>query len=544
MIGVKMITKRLIFLIFGISFLYALPAYNKFWFPFDEGIALVAVDILKHGGIPYQDFVTPFGVIQHYLLAAIFYLFGTRIEVAHLYILTLHAAIATTVFYLTYLISGNKKISIGIWIISLSCFAPRMGVVVTSIWPFMFFSILSVLFYTWFLGNRNKRDLIIAGLFAGATVLSRFELGAYLLISESFILLLHNFVSRKLGGRNMINTTAAFLLYVVSAAILPLILLVYLWKVGAIGSFIYSVLLPYTGIIKYGHTSFPPPCLNPIQIFYGSLWFIQVNQHYIPILAYFVALSSCIYLTLKRLIDVNRLLTILFISVFGLLIFTLAIFGADATHTMPVIYPALILTGFLFAEMVRSTNSKDRSYALAMKVSFFLVAFLLILLFIKNTDKYFKNTVVKPFEKRICFMSTPRGGIYVPKDEFDDVNRLIGYLAKNTASNEKIFIGFDDNTQVLHGGQILIYFMADRLPSTKHFTAFPGTTNREAIQKDIVASLRDVRLIVLTEYGKILVNAPEAEHSSILDDYIRSHYSLATAFGRYKVYIKKSLSGD
>jgi len=539
----KMVTKRLIFLIFGLSFLYALPAYNKFWFPFDEGIALVAVDILKHGGIPYQDFVTPFGVIQHYLLSAIFYVFGTRIEVAHLYILALHAAIATAIFYLTYLVSGNRKISLGIWIVGLSCLAPRMGVVVTSIWPFMFFSILSVLFYVWFLGSRNKRDLIIAGLFAGATVLSRFELGFHLMASESLILLLHNLVSKKLGGRNLINTIAAFFLYAVSAAILPLILSIYLWKVGAIGSFIYSVLLPYTGIIKYGHVSFPSPCLDPRQIFYGSLFFIQVNQHYIPVLAYIAALSSCIYLAVKRLISVDRFLTILFISVFGSLIFTLAIFGADATHTMPVIYPALILTGFLFTEMERSKSSKDRPYAIAMRIFFFLIAFLFILLFIKNTHKYFINTVAKPFEKRICFMATPRGGIYVPEEEIDDVNGLIGYLVKFTAPGEKIFIGFDDHTQVLHGGQILIYFLADRLPSTKHFTAFPGTTNREAIQKDIIATLRDVRLIVLTGYGKILVNAPEAEHSSVLDDYIRSHYRLTTAFGKYKVYIKKSLSG-
>ncbi|MFH0764571.1 MAG: hypothetical protein V1927_06165 [Candidatus Omnitrophota bacterium] len=530
--------KRLIFLIFGISFLYALPAYNKFWFPFDEGIALVAVDILKHGGIPYQDFVTPFGVIQHYLLSAIFYVFGTRIEVAHLYILTMHAAIATAIFYLTYLVSGNKKISLGIWIVSLSCLAPRMGVAVTSIWPFMFFSILSMLFYVWFLGSRNKRDLIIAGLFTGATILSRFELGFYLLAGEALILLLHNLMSKKLGGRNSINTTAAFFLYAVSAAILPLILLTYLWKVGVIGSFIYSVLLPYTGIVKYGHMSFPPPCLDPRQIFYGSLFFIQVNQHYIPILTYIAALLSCIYLTVKRLINVDRLLTILFISVFGSLIFTLAIFGADATHTMPVIYPALILTGFLFTEMRRSKNSKDRLYAIAMRIFFFLIAFLLMLLFIKNTDKYFKNTVVKPFTKKICLMKTPRGNIYVPEDEFDDVNRLIGYLAKNTAPGEKIFIGFDDYKEVLHGGPILIYFLADRLPSTKHFVAFPGTTNREAIQKDIIASLHDIRLIVLMGYGKILVNAPEAEHSCILDDYIRSHYRPVTALGRYDVYIR------
>lgn len=519
--------KRLILLIFAISFLYALPAYNKFWFPFDEGVTLVSADMVSRGAVPYRDFVTLYGPVQFYALALLFKIFGSYLQLAHLYIIFLHAILSTVVFYLAYKLSGSRKISVFVWIVGLSCFAPRLGASATPMWPFMTAGVLSMLFFVWFLEKRSTRDIILAALFAAVGFLGRFEMGAYLVLCEAGIMLVFALF------RYIIPYLAAF-------SVFPAIMLVYLSRENALASLWECLKLPYTTTIKFSHnTNFPLPCLDPRQIFYGSLAFISINQHYIPVLAYIVTTACVVYLGIKKKVDAAGAATLLFITAVGVITFPYAFFGADVTHTMPVIFPALILSAFVFKEGM-DKGQRPRGYKNFTRISAWLLAFLLVLLFIKNTDKYFKNVIVKPFKKDIVFMETKRGGAYVPKNEVKPFMEALEYIEKNTATDEKIFIGFDRHSDVFQGGEPMLYFISGRLPATRHFVMLVGTVNQEEVQREITASLKDVRVLLLTGEGKIVLEScKDQAGSDALDNYIRNHYKFDTRAGKYSAYIRR-----
>jgi len=163
-----------------------------------------------------------------------------------------------------------------------------------------------------------------------------------------------------------------------------------------------------------------------------------------------------------------------------------------------------------------------------------------VLLFIKNTDKYIKNVLTKPLKGDIMLLETKRGNVYVPKEEKEDVASLIKFIDANSSATDKIFMGFDSHKEISHGGEPMIYFLADRLPSTKYFIMFPGVVDQERTQKEIITSLRDIKLIVLSSGGRIIVESAKARvGSDVLDKYIREHYRPAKKISNYTIYLAK-----
>lgn len=518
--------KYLIPVIFIVSFLYALPAYNKFWFPFDEGITLVCADMIQHGAVPYRDFLTIYGPTQLLLLAFLFKIFGTYLQLAHLYIIFLHAVVATVIFYLAYKLCRNKRISVFIWIVGVSCLAPRMGASASSMWPFMVFGALSMLFFIWFIEKRCFRDIILAALFASIGFLGRFEMGLYLMACEIFIIIVY-------------GTFRYLLPYVITMSILPATFIIYLANEGALKNLWECLKLPYTTTIRFGQNNFPLPCVDLKQIFYGSLFFITVNQHYIPVITYAVTAACILYLNIKKRMDPVKTATLLFITLAGVIIFPYAYFGANVTHTMPVIFPALILAAYIFQEAMNKRED-SRAFKYFIRISAILIAFLLVLLFIKNTDKYIKNVLVKPFTKKIIYLGTKRGGSYVPEEDVRPFSDVVDFIEKNTAPDEKIFIGFESHSDLFQGGEPMVYFLSGRLPATKHFVMFPGAVNEEPVQREMIESLKDVRVILLASEGKIVYEYSKGRSGSgILDDYIRNNYRFDRKIGKYSIYLKR-----
>lgn len=525
---------KAVIVIFLISFLYALPTYNKFWFPFDEGMTLASVDIVMAGGVPYKDFVTPFGPAQFYILSLLFKIFGTKIEIAHLYIIFLHAIICTVIFYLGYKFSMNKRWAIFIWLIGLSSLAPRIGSAAWSIWPFVFFSILSALSLIFYIERQKIITLLIAGFLAGSAILCRYEFGLYLAMSEFISLISFLFIT------GMTGKSKTLLLYCACVIVLPAAFILYIWNIRSFNDFLYSISLPYTLIIKYGHNAFPPPCLDLRKIFYGSLYFITINQHYIPIIVYFVTIISTVYLYVRKKIDPVTFIQISFLVLLGIAIFTYAYFGADVTHTMPVMFPAFILSAFIIRKGMARADDQGNMFSVFVRIAAYLIIFLLVLLAIKNTDKYFKNVYQKPYLNKIIPVKTKRGSVYVPTQEAEDIKNLIKYIGENVQTGERFYMGFNSHKNIAHGGEPLIYFLSERLPCTKYFIMFPGVANQETIQKEIIESLKNVRLVVLGTEGEIVVNAEDIKAGSgLLDKYIRSEYEVGKRFGKYVTYLRR-----
>jgi hypothetical protein len=524
--------------IFGITFLIALPAINKSWYPFDEGITLVCSDMITHGGVPYKDFVTPYAPSQYYVLALMFKIFGPSLDVAHLYLIISHTIICTIVFYLTYKISQNKIFSVFIWIVTMSCIMLRLGGSASSMYPFMAPQAVSMLFFIWFLEKNRMQDIFLAALFAGISFLGRFELGLCLGAIEMIMLSLA-LIIKKARPANSINSILAkhFITYVVAFAFLPLAFIVYLWRHDASRGLLNCLAIPYQLILRHSQAPLPPPCLDLRQIFYGSLFFISVNQHYIPVIVYLVMIIMLMRQYVAEKVDLS-FLTALFILLVGVTTFPYALYRVDTTHTMPIIFPALILSGFIFKEAMKK-NIHTNSFAYFAKTTYVFIAFLLILLAIKNYDKALKNIITKPFTGKSVLLKTSRGNAYMLKKERDTIKNMIEYVHSNTDKNEKIFIGYDKNSDVFQGGEPMLYFLLDRQPCTKYFIALPGIMNKESTQREIVGSLRDVRLIILTNEGKVVSPDKNIVGSTILDEHIQNYYRSSVKIGQYEVWQKR-----
>jgi hypothetical protein len=487
--------------------------------------------MISHGAIPYKDFITIYGPTQLYALAFLFKVFGPNTVLAHLYIITLHAIITTIIFYFAFKLSKDKWISLFVWLVGLSCFAPRMGPSASSMWPFMVSASLSMLFFIWFLEKKAARNLIIAGIFASIGFLGRFEMGLYFIACEIFIIIAYGLFRH-------------FLPYIISVSVLPAAFVLYLTREEALGNLWQCMKVPYETTIRFAQTSFPLPCLDLRQVFYGSLFFIQVNQHYIPVLTYLVVAVCLAYYGFRRSIGRTEAAILLFIALTGTAMFPYAYFGADAGHTMPVIFPALMLSGYILAEGMKS-GAGSRAFKIFIRAAAILLAFLMVLLFIKNTDKYLKNAFVKPFKKDIVYMATPRGSSYVPRDEVQKFKDAMDFLNKNSVPGENIFVGFDAHNDVFQGGEPMLYFLSGHPPASKHFIMLPGTVNTEKVQREIIESLKNTRIVMLTQEGKIISEAGKNEEgSTVLDEYIKKNYKFYIKTGKYNIYIKKSLSED
>jgi hypothetical protein len=520
--------------VIGATILLALPAIGKFWFPFDEGITLACSDMVYRGAVPYKDFITPYGPLQYFQLAAIFRIFSPSLNLAHLYLVICHTIICTIVFYLVYMLSKNKIVSLFVWIVTMSCIILRIGGSASSMYPFLVSGAISILFFFWFFEKNKIQDLILCGFFSGSVFLSRFEMGLLIGVVGIMILCVVYFIQKTRTVPDVRSVSLKHvLIYAISFSFLPIMLLAYFWRENAIYDLLNCVTVSRHLILKYSLSPLPPPCLNPIQIFYGGLHFIQVNQHYISIIVYVTTALILIRRYIINKIDIYCLWAII-VFFMGVSILPYGMYRVSVMHTMVIIFPALILFGFIFREGIRK-NNRMSSYKFFVKGVTIFIAFLLVLLAIKNYDKARQSVITKPLRGRSVLLRTDRGNIYMSEKEKEVVENLIKYVRDNTKKDEKIYIGFDDHSAIFQGGWPMLYFLMDRQPSTKYFIALPGIMSKEYVQREIISSLRDVRLIILDENKLITGSAKHIVGSHLLDEYIRDNYDVVKKIGTFEI---------
>ena len=161
------------------------------------------------------------------------------------------------------------------------------------------------------------------------------------------------------------------------------------------------------------------------------------------------------------------------------------------------------------------------------------------LLIVKNSDKFLKNTVIKVYKNQIMKLNNDRGSIYIPKEEYDSVSRLVKFIKNNSDEKEKILIWNKGSAADQLGTDLLPYFFSGRLPASRYFIVQTGYTNSIPIQEDIIKSLEKdhIKLVVLRsdkETGQTPANS-----LGLIDSYVDSHYYLAEKINYFYVYMRK-----
>lgn len=518
----KLISDRINLILWAASFLYTLPVYNKYWAPFDEGIIAVASQMWLSGKVPYKDFfIAMYPPGQIYALGIIFKIFNYSLIAGRIYAVLLSVGLTMLVFFMTRAITKNTAASLFAWLAALSSLAPRLGAIPTPIWPGIFLSMLSIYLFMVYLERPKKLFIFLAGLACGTAIFFRHDIGLFAAISIFIPLFVRAFRKRSLKDA-VIFAAPVFLITGVWVA--------YFVKASAFKDLIDSLIMFTFVHQKTASIAFPLPCLDLKMIFHGSLGFISINQFYIPIIVY-----ACAFLfMLSAKIEESTKASMYAILLFGILTFNQVRIRTDPAHLLTVISPAFILSGFILNKIF-SVKLSMRPVIVVKYITALLIVSLIALLIIKNTDKYIKNTYTKPYRGRIVKTVFDRGGVYIPAREAGDVFNAVEFLKNNTIKGEKIYIGNASHDKDDFGGATLIYFLADRAPSTKFYEILPGLITRKEVQEEIIYSLdsENVRMLVIQEEGPA--------GSSALDRFIRSNYKPAASFGKYRIYRRKGI---
>jgi len=518
----------------ALSLLYTFPVYNKFWAPFDEGIILVACQELLAGKMPYKDFfIVMYPPGQIYVLAFLMKVFSSPIIIGRIYTVFVSSAISILVFYITRLLTKRFLIAIFSWFLVLVSLAPRLGAIPAPIWPGIFLGIFSLYAYMLYLDNQSRTYILATGVLAGLSVLFRHDIGIFLIISilaSLFVRLIY----KKDTFREIILFIAGFLII-----ILPCI--IYFAQKSAIKDMIDSLILFPFVHEKTAALSFPKPCFNPNMIFHGSLYFIKANQYYIPILVYFFTFIYLLGRFFKGVLAEKENIMLLVVLIFGILTFNQVRIRTDPAHLLTVIQPSVILFGF----MLKDTSSAKFNFKIRILLKYAftgLILFLFILLAVKNVDKYIKNAFRKAYKQDIIETRFAGGNIYLPKEEKDEVANTVRFIRDNTHPKEKIYVGNTVHWKDDFGGSTILYFLSDRLPSTKYYELLPGLVTDQEVQKEIVESLsRDrVNLVVLQDVDFRASDKNKApKESLILDTFLEKTYRPVKKYGKYNIYKRR-----
>lgn len=522
-----------ILLLWLAGFLYSFPVYNKYWAPFDEGIIAVAAQRLLAGEILYKDiFIVMYPPGQVYFLAAIFKIFAGSLIAGRIYAVLLSLIITMLVFFITRRLTGSLAISVLAYLVMLTSLAPRLGAIPTPIWPGILLALLAIYMFIRYLDASKLLYITASGLIIGAGIAFRHDIGIFALAAILVPLTLKALKERSFK---------AVSIFLAAIVLITAPWVSYFIRLSA-GNGMFGSLIAFTSIHeKTARIFFPKPCFDLNMIFHQSLYFINVNQFYIPVVAYTFIAGLLFVKLLKRELFRPVNMSLLTIALFGILTFKEVAVRADPAHLLMMISPAVIISAYIGKDALTRKFSV-RPGILIKYILTIVLSFLFCLLIIKNIDKYMKNSYTKVFKKNIIRTSFEKGTIYVPKEEREDVLNAIKFIRENTDVGERIYLGNSVHWKDDFGGTLLFYYLADRLPSTKFYELLPGLVTSKEFQEEVAGSLvaKDVRFLILQDVDTGALKKEDAPKDSlILDDFIAQNYQQIEKFGKFNIYKRK-----
>lgn len=138
------------------------------------------------------------------------------------------------------------------------------------------------------------------------------------------------------------------------------------------------------------------------------------------------------------------------------------------------------------------------------------------------------------------------GASRVAAGDFEVVRPIVDFVRANVPPDEPIYVGLARHDAIVIG-QMSFYFLADRPISTRYHELHPGVSDREDVQREMIADLeRDrVRCVIRWRFGwpdarldEILAarrrERPELG-ARVLDEYLDAHFEVVATHGEYDV---------
>ncbi len=506
---------------------------------YDEGVAVYGAQRICDGEMPYRDFWTMYAPGNFYILAGIFKIFGSTLNVARTWSVLVMWMLAVGAALLANRVSGRVGAAIAVLIVTTA--AGSYGFYAQPIPTALVFTLASAYFFMDYLDRLRTRNLWLSGVFTGLATVVRHDIGLYTFLAQIFILAPFTFyilmpgnMKKRRKFRQCLKSMAPLgwgLILIIAPVAVLLAAFVPLREV--IESLIVFPLKVYPKV-----RALPYPAILPgLSVFtnQGAGAYFAAFSMSLP---FYFPLSIYILTTIQlfreakadpasaKSADTRRVIFLIFL---GLFLHNQATIRSAPPNLLPTMIPAAVLFAHLIYKVGKPSAKNIGAWIL------------IVLACAALTGPQLRNKayVVKlrlTGSLRHQFTLPAARGIYWDA-RTADYEKAVRFVQESSAENEKILVANENNGRIFIN-DVLFYFISGRASATRYHELHPGLATTEKIQKRIIEEIESasVRLVVLRREENSETGSKQG--AADLDNFIRQHFSLTQSFGDYSVRLR------
>jgi hypothetical protein len=504
----------------------------------DEGFPVYAAVRILEGEAPYRDFWTIHPPGQWYTLAAVFRLFGTSLLVERIWDALVRVAFLFSLYaFASRLTSPRVALVPGLVMFVYLAATPFYGYMM---FPALLLSMLSGLLLLAHARDPRARWLVGAGLCVGLTAFYRHDVAFYAAAAGGATLVARTLVGRS-GAGAVIRALTTFACGAAAIALPAAAILLSAVPAGVL----WEHLFVYPAHLARSIRSLPLPALwiNPLTAVQSGESLREYSMRaldawipvYFPLIADFLGGAVSVALLVRAARGRDPGLSgwgMLWLTLFGGLLYLQALSRADAIHLMPTSLAAIVLLTAMISWGWRAFGRVPMLAVMCASLPLLSISMFWTPLVdtIERTYRGWPPDCSRPLARARCMPLRA------------DEAAIAQLVQRLVPPGERIFVGHERHDRIFIT-DMLFYFIAERDSATRYFSLEPGVATTAAVQREIVQELErhHVRIIVLYTPKRPHVEPNESGRSSgvtVLDDYIRSTYQRAWVAGEYSVWEK------
>ena len=525
------------FLILSIGAFWGLPA----------GKAVTGALVILDGGVPYRDFWTMYAPGQFYAIAALYSVFGQELLVQALAACLVTAGSAVAFLALLRRLGTPRLLAYCLSAVFVLMFW-RTSPELEDYPPALLLLLLAINRVVRYFQGEGTRQLWWTGIWLGLAACFKHDVAAYVAIGTTTGIVISWIAmgERRPPGWTPPIGAASRMIAAAVAAALPLAL----WTAWSAGPEAWHdiFVFPATVFNKVRGEPFPRliPDLGPALAFLADITNASAAVAAADSLKAWITLRGAqgvflvgvaVALLARRQLQPPRF------AVLVVFLASMPFFWA-AAHVQQNTHPyTLAVLGTGVAVIAWSVYASAAGTLARLVVAMLAVIYAAGLV---TTAAVGAAAVVYQWPgSRVLDLSGFRG-IRVPAHLYESFHPLGAYIRSHTSSGERIYTGLVRHDAIVINNSLL-YAIAGRPPCCGFTELHPGVGDRAPVQQEIIRRLEAnrVRAVVLWEFGwptavlearkqHTVAGVPDAG-STLLDQYIATHYDVVERYGEFLV---------
>lgn len=512
---------------------------------FDESLMLVGATRVLDGAIPHRDFITLYGPAQFYILAALFKVFGASVLVERAWDTFTRCCIVVLVMVVVGQVAPRIFAFMAasaslVWVAAAETYGfpvfPAFAAALAS---------LACLIPT-FGRARAAPWLTAAGVWAGAVMLFRYDLGIATFGSECAILIVSAWFEPEDRAHRLTTVLRSVMWFSAGFAVVVLPVAVAFALCGVFPDLIFQVITyPAQYYVRMRSLPFPRPWAPHTH------W--RAFAVYLPLLLSAAATPTLVGIARRQWENKTgrwRPATSAALpwTLLALVVLTLVFYGKGLVRVSVVHLAMSLVTSMALAGVLAQPMPGRRLLGRGVVVAALATAAVLTLFALRLDLHYARLNVAwarnpASWEQPPSGVPVTEGSCRVPaefqrmacfpitKETIDTVR----YVQQHTSPDDPVFVGLSRHDKILIN-DVLLYFVLNRRPATKWYEFDPGLQTTAPIQQQMVGELQreKPKLIVLEAKWADAQEPNDSALSSgvtILDDYLRRTYQPVVTFG-------------